>query len=117
MARTQNDNDRWLSEGTLGPGRSVTPGAAAVNNATALPQGRYLLTCTAGTVHVQGPGAEAATATTADTPVAIGESWPFVTGSVAAEQFVSVIRAAAGAVFVVCGADHNTAATQPPDWT
>ena len=117
MAKTQSDNDRWFSDGTLGQARSVTPGVAAVNNATALDQGRYLLTVVSGTVHVQGPAAETVTATTADTPLIAGETWTFVTGSVAAQQFVSVIRAAAGAVFTVCGADPFTALAQPADWT
>lgn len=116
MATIQTDIDRHVAAGTIGTARRVTPGAAAVNNATALAQGRYLLIVEVGQVRVVGPVAETTSATATDHLLSAGESWTFYCGSTAAEQFVSVIREAAGAIFTVSGADPHTTA-QPPDWT
>lgn len=118
MAYNPADVDRWANVGVLGVGRRFTVGAVAENNATALTaNGAYLLTVETGAVRMVGPAAETTSANGDSTLLMAGNSIRFVCGSVAAEQFVSLIRDTADSVVTVCGNDQYTALTQPPDWS
>ena len=89
-----------------------------MNNSAALSaNGAYLLTVETGAVRMVGPVAETVSADGSSTMLMAGDSIRFVCGSVAAEQFVSLVRDTVDSAVTVAGHDPFTALTQPPTWT
>lgn len=100
-----------------GQGRSITVAGTSLRNATALSPGKYLFRVTGAPINVRSGGSGVSAATT-DMYIENGDAFYVVVPDNNTNAFLAMIRSGStSATVYVCGADEQTAASQPPSWS